>query len=144
MPFAQSMKSVFVGFSATQFGEVYSYSPIAGPRGPLDRVAQIADRKYCRPQARPFRLGFPRKMPVFPIARLLRSRPETRRSPEPPFRGLLGTCSQLRCSFSRIGRLQRRKEMIEFLTHMPADTVIFITMAVLSLVGMLIMLRRLI
>jgi hypothetical protein len=34
--------------------------------------------------------------------------------------------------------------MIEFLTHMPADTVIFITMAVLSLVGMLIMLRRLI
>src|SRR5262249_23627952 len=35
--------------------------------GPLDRVAQIAERKYCRPQARPFRLGFPRKVPVFPI-----------------------------------------------------------------------------
>ena len=36
-------------------------------RGALDRVAQIADRKYCRPHARPFRLGFPRKVPVFPI-----------------------------------------------------------------------------
>jgi hypothetical protein len=33
----------------------------------LDRAAQIAERKYCRPQARPFRLGFPRKVPVFPI-----------------------------------------------------------------------------
>jgi hypothetical protein len=33
----------------------------------LDRVAQIAERKYCRAQARPFRLGFPRKVPVFPI-----------------------------------------------------------------------------
>ncbi len=41
--------------------------PTAGPRGPLDRVAQIADRKYCRSDARPFRLGFPRKVPVFPI-----------------------------------------------------------------------------
>jgi hypothetical protein len=34
-----------------------------GTAGALDRVAQIAD---CLPQARPFRLGFPRKMPVFP------------------------------------------------------------------------------
>src|SRR2546423_4987518 len=41
--------------------------PTAGPRVPLDRVAQIAERKYCRPQARPFRLGFPGKVPVFPI-----------------------------------------------------------------------------
>ena len=24
-------------------------------RGGLDRVAQVAERKYCRPQARPFR-----------------------------------------------------------------------------------------
>jgi hypothetical protein len=32
-----------------------------------DRVAQIAERKYSRRQARPFRLGFPRKVPVFPI-----------------------------------------------------------------------------
>jgi hypothetical protein len=34
--------------------------------------------------------------------------------------------------------------MTEFLTHMPANTVIFITMAVLGLMGMLIVLRRLI
>src|SRR5262245_50942500 len=45
--------------------------PTAGPRGPLDRVAQIADRKYCRPHARSFRLGFPRKVPVFPICSLV-------------------------------------------------------------------------
>ena len=30
------------------------------PRGPLDRVAQIVKRKYCRPHARPFRLGLTR------------------------------------------------------------------------------------
>ena len=41
--------------------------PAVRPRGPLGRVAQIAEHKYCRPQARPFRLGFPRKVPVFPI-----------------------------------------------------------------------------
>jgi hypothetical protein len=41
--------------------------PTARPRGPLDRGAQVPDRKYCRPHARPFRLGFPRKVPVFPI-----------------------------------------------------------------------------
>jgi hypothetical protein len=35
-------------------------------------------------------------------------------------------------------------EMIDFLTNMPANTVIFITMAVLGLAGMLIVLRRLI
>jgi hypothetical protein len=34
---------------------------------PLDRVAQIAERKWCLAQARPFRLGFPRIVPVFPI-----------------------------------------------------------------------------
>ena len=33
----------------------------------LDRVAQVAERKYCGPHARPFRLGFPRKVPVSPI-----------------------------------------------------------------------------
>jgi hypothetical protein len=38
-----------------------------GTAGALDRVAQIAEHKYCRPQARPFRLGFPRKVPVFPL-----------------------------------------------------------------------------
>jgi hypothetical protein len=31
-----------------------------GTAGPLDRVAQIAERKYCRPHARPFRLGLTR------------------------------------------------------------------------------------
>jgi hypothetical protein len=40
----------------------------------LDRGAQIAESKYCRPQARPFRLGFPRKVPLFQFARLLHSR----------------------------------------------------------------------
>jgi hypothetical protein len=34
--------------------------------------------------------------------------------------------------------------MIEFLTHMPVNTVIFITMAVLGLAAMLVVLRRLI
>jgi hypothetical protein len=34
-------------------------------------------------------------------------------------------------------------EMIEFLTQMPADTMIFLTMAVLSLAAVLIVLRRL-
>jgi hypothetical protein len=50
----------------------------------------------------------------------------------------------LRCSSSRIGRLQRRREMTDFLTHMPTHTKIFLTMAVLGLAGMLIVLRRLI
>jgi hypothetical protein len=40
--------------------------PICYDRG-LDRIAKIAQRKYCRAQARPFRLGFPREVPVFPI-----------------------------------------------------------------------------
>jgi hypothetical protein len=47
-------------------GPVWSVSD-RGTAGPLDRAAQIAERKYCRPQARPFRLGFPRKVSVFPI-----------------------------------------------------------------------------
>jgi hypothetical protein len=33
----------------------------------LDRVAQIAKRKYCRPHARPFRLRFARVVAVFPV-----------------------------------------------------------------------------
>jgi hypothetical protein len=36
----------------------------------MTQHAQIAERKYCRPHARPFRLGFPRKVPVFPICSL--------------------------------------------------------------------------
>jgi hypothetical protein len=39
---------------------------------------------------------------------------------------------------------QDAKEMIEFVTHMPANAVIFITMAVLGLAAMLVVLRRLI
>jgi hypothetical protein len=38
-----------------------------GTAGALDRVAQVAERKYCRSEARPFRPRFPRKVPVFPI-----------------------------------------------------------------------------
>ena len=67
---AEALGDLAIGIDASLSGEidgpVCSVS-IAGPRGPLDRVAQIADRKHCRPQARPFRLGFPRKVPVFPI-----------------------------------------------------------------------------
>jgi hypothetical protein len=44
-------------------------------------------------------------------------------------------------SSSGVGNLQRRKEMAEFLTHMPANTVIFITMAVLGFAATLIALR---
>ena len=63
-------RDLAIGIDASLSGEVdgpVCSVSIAGPRGPLDRVAQIAERKYCRPQARPFRLGFPRKVPVFPI-----------------------------------------------------------------------------
>jgi hypothetical protein len=60
-------RDLAIGIDAGEIdGPVWSVS-IAGPRGPLDRVAQVAERKYCRPQPRPFRLGFPRKVPVFPI-----------------------------------------------------------------------------
>jgi hypothetical protein len=38
-----------------------------GSWGALYRVAQIAERKYCRPHARPFGLGFARVAAVFPI-----------------------------------------------------------------------------
>jgi hypothetical protein len=61
-------------------GPVWSLSG-RGTTGALDRVAQIAERKYCRPQARPFRLGFPRKVPVFPICPPARSRPSGVRGP---------------------------------------------------------------
>ena len=43
-----------------------------------------------------------------------------------------------------LGDCQRREEMTEFLTNMPTETRIFITMAVLGLAGTLIVLRRLI
>jgi hypothetical protein len=64
---AEALGDLATGIDAGEIdGPVWSVSD-RGPRGPLDRVAQIADRKYCRPHARPFRLGFPRKVPVFPI-----------------------------------------------------------------------------
>jgi len=68
----------------------------------------------------------------------------TRRSQRPPFRGLVGTCSQLRCSSFGVGHCRLESEMIDFLTHMPANAVIFITTAVLALAATLIVLRRLI
>ena len=67
---AEALGDLAIGIDASLSGEIDGPGcsvSIAGPRGPLDRVAQIADRKHCRPQARPFRLGFPRKVPVFPI-----------------------------------------------------------------------------
>src|SRR5262249_39599418 len=64
---AEALGDLATGIDAGEIdGPVWSVSG-RGTGGPLDRVAQIADRKYCRPHARPFRLGFPRKVPVFPI-----------------------------------------------------------------------------
>jgi hypothetical protein len=37
-----------------------------------------------------------------------------------------------------LARRRRRREMIEFLAHMPTDTMTFLTMAVLGLAAMLI------
>jgi hypothetical protein len=66
-PCARSLGDLAIGIDASEIdGPVWSVSD-RETAGPLDRVAQIAERKYCRSQARPFRLGFPRKVPVFPI-----------------------------------------------------------------------------
>jgi hypothetical protein len=46
---AEALGDLAIGIDASLSGQI-----------DLDRVAQIADRKYCRPHARPFRLGFPR------------------------------------------------------------------------------------
>jgi hypothetical protein len=66
----EALGDLAIGIDASLSGEIdgpeWSYPP-AGPRGPLDRVAQIAERKYCRPQARPFRLRFARVVAVFPV-----------------------------------------------------------------------------
>jgi hypothetical protein len=48
------------------------------------------------------------------------------------------------CQLCRIAFRAMLREMIDFLTNMPANTVIFITMAVLGLAATLIVLRRLI
>src|SRR5262245_23006362 len=37
------------------------------PRWALNRVAQIAERKYCRSHARPFRLGLTRVVALLPV-----------------------------------------------------------------------------
>jgi hypothetical protein len=73
---AEALGDLAIGIDAGEIdGPVWSVSD-RGTAGafrssradvPLDRVAQMADRKYCRPHARPFRLGFPRKVPMFPI-----------------------------------------------------------------------------
>jgi hypothetical protein len=46
----------------------------------------------------------------------------------------------LRCS--GVGAIARRREMIEFLMHMPTATMMFLATAVLSLAAMLIALSR--
>jgi hypothetical protein len=59
--------------------------------------------------------------------------------------GLFGTCLTIAVFFfSHRATASGEKEMTEFLTNMPTDTKIFITMAVLGLAGTLIVLRRLI
>ena len=59
---AEALRDLAIGIDASLSGEIDGVLRIIrGTAGALDRVAQIAERKYCRPQARPFRLGFPRK-----------------------------------------------------------------------------------
>jgi hypothetical protein len=43
-----------------------------------------------------------------------------------------------------VRKVSQEGEMVEFLAHMPTDTMIFLTMAVLGLATMLIVLKRLI
>src|SRR5262245_18398115 len=69
-PARGSPRDLGIGIDAGEIdGPVWSVFG-RGTGGPLDRVAQLADRKYCRPHARPFRLGFTRKVPVFPVCPL--------------------------------------------------------------------------
>ena len=46
---AEALGDLAIGIDASQSDQIDG--------GALDRVAQIAERKYCRPHARPFRLG---------------------------------------------------------------------------------------
>jgi hypothetical protein len=66
---------------------------------------------------------------------------------EPATKGVQAAARTLRTAF-RTPTLRpkspRRGEVIEFLAQMPTDTKIFLTMAVLGLVAMMIVLRRLI
>jgi hypothetical protein len=64
---AEALGDLAIGIGASEInGPVWAVSG-RGTTGALDRVAQIAERKYCGPHTRPFRLGFARKVPVFPI-----------------------------------------------------------------------------
>ena len=63
---AEALGDLAIGIDAGEIdGPVWSVSG-RGTAGPLDRVAQIADRKHCRPHARPFRLRFARVVAVLP------------------------------------------------------------------------------
>jgi hypothetical protein len=64
---SRSLRDLAIGIDANEINGEINGAVWSPDRGALDRVAQIAEHKYCRPQARPFRLGFPRKVPVFPI-----------------------------------------------------------------------------
>jgi hypothetical protein len=63
--------------------------------------------------------------------------------PSPPFGSRL-TLSDRFYNADAPPQVTQEGEMIEFLAEMPTDTMIFLTMAVLSLPAMLIVLRRLI
>jgi hypothetical protein len=52
---AEALGDLASGFDASLSGEIdgpVRQYQTAGPRGPLDRVAHIANRKHCRPHAR--------------------------------------------------------------------------------------------
>jgi hypothetical protein len=71
------------GSPSSRLPLVKALPTMPSPRRPLDRVAQMADRKYCRPHARPFRLRFARVVAVLPVCSpatlqaLRRPRPST-------------------------------------------------------------------
>jgi len=55
---AETLGDRAIGIDASLSGQIDG--SVWSTAGPLDRVAQIAEHKYCRPQARPFRLGLDR------------------------------------------------------------------------------------
>src|SRR5262245_603094 len=54
---AEALPTLPLGIDA---GEIDGPVSDRGTAGALDRVARMADRNYCRPHARPFRLGLTR------------------------------------------------------------------------------------
>jgi hypothetical protein len=48
-PARGSFRDLAIGIDAAEIDGRCGPYPTAGPRGSLDRVAQMADRKYCRP-----------------------------------------------------------------------------------------------